>query len=224
MPEFDLNSLKKTWQQHEVKSKYGNSEIVEMLNRKSRNYVKYILWISLAELLIFLGVTLYYILNGDDGSSFIRMLSRLGVTQNAKLQSDFEALYFGLKVAGLLLTAFFVVVFYRNYRKIRIESNLKKFTLQIMKFRRTVNAFILSNILLLIAFTLILTLFVVNTLSAQNIHLNNPALTAFIVSIILTLVFSICLIWLYYRLVYGIFVKRLGRNLAQLKEIEETEE
>ena len=42
MPEFDLDSLKKTWQEQPVQPKYDDKEILQMLNRKSRNYIKYI--------------------------------------------------------------------------------------------------------------------------------------------------------------------------------------
>ncbi len=224
MPDFDIDSLKKTWQETPVKPKYGSSDILEMLNSRSRNYVKYIFWISVAEFLFFLGITVYYILNGDDGSSFIRILEKIGVKRTDKLVMDFEHLYFALKMISLLVTAFFVVIFYRSYRKIHVESNLKKFILQIVRFRKVVNAFIFTNIALLVVFTVVLTMFVFNTLSAQDVHLNNPTLIGFVTGIVITLLLSIALIWLYYRVVYGILVGRLGRNLKQLKEIEESEQ
>lgn len=53
MPEFDLDNFKKTWQEQPVQEKYDNTEILQMLNKKSRNYVKYIFWISVVELLFF---------------------------------------------------------------------------------------------------------------------------------------------------------------------------
>ena len=60
MPEFDLDSFKETWQQQPVQPKYDTSEIESMLNKSSRNYVKYILWISLVEFILILGANLYY--------------------------------------------------------------------------------------------------------------------------------------------------------------------
>jgi len=51
MPDFDLDNLKKTWQEQEVRPKYDGAQIEAMLNKSSRNYVKYILWI-----IIFFGV------------------------------------------------------------------------------------------------------------------------------------------------------------------------
>ena len=60
MPEFDLDNFKKSWQEQEVQPKYNSTEIEAMLNKSSRNYVKYILWISIAEFLIILCMNIYY--------------------------------------------------------------------------------------------------------------------------------------------------------------------
>ena len=223
MPDFNLDDLKKTWQEQEVQEKYGNSDILEMLNKKSRNYVKYILWISIAEFLFFLAVSVFYLFSTDDTNSFLTIIERLGVKKNYELEKDFSHLYFVLKVISLCVTLFFVVKFYLNYRKINIEANLKKFILQIINFRKTVNLFILTNIMLLIFFTATLTFFVFRTLTSQDIHLDNPTLTGFLLGIVFTTLLSVALIWVYYRIVYGIIMRRLGKKLKELQQIEESE-
>ncbi|MGZ5193130.1 MAG: beta-carotene 15,15'-monooxygenase [Kaistella sp.] len=224
MPEFDLDNFKKTWQEQEVQPKYNSTEIEAMLNKSSRNYVKYILWISIAEFLIILGMNFYYTFLGDDSNSFIKILERLGIKNSTELQASFSHLYFILKIISLIITAFFVVCFYQNYRKINIESNLKKLILQIIKFKKTVNLFILANILLLIIFTCVLTVFTFSVLSQQNIHLNHPTLIGFSVGLTVMTVLSILLIWVYYRVVYGIILKRLGKNLGELQKIDSQQE
>ena len=55
--DFNIDDLKKSWQEQPVPEVYQSSEIEAMLNKSSRNYVKYILWISIAELLLFFGIT-----------------------------------------------------------------------------------------------------------------------------------------------------------------------
>ena len=169
MPEFDLDNFKKSWQEQEVQPKYNSTEIEAMLNKSSRNYVKYILWISIAEFLIILCMNIYYTFLGDDSNSFIKILARLGVQNSRELQTSFGNLYLILKVISLVITAYFVVCFYQNYRKINIESNLKKLILQIIRFKKTVNLFILANILLLIVFTAVLTIFTFIVLSLNLI-------------------------------------------------------
>ncbi len=220
MPDFNIDDLKKTWQEQEVRPKYGNSDILEMLNHKSRNYVKYILWISVIEFLFFTGLSVFYIFKSEDTNSFISAMEKLGVQKTPELQQEFSHLYNLLKAVSFLITGFFVVKFYQNYRRINLEANLKKFILQIIVFRKTVNHFILANIVLLILFTGILTIFIFRTISAQNITLEQPTFIGFLTGIGIATLGSVGLIWLYYRIVYGIIMKKLGRNLSQLKDIE----
>ena len=51
--DFDIDALKKTWKDQVISDGYNQDEIEVMLNKKSRNYVKYILWISIAEFIVF---------------------------------------------------------------------------------------------------------------------------------------------------------------------------
>lgn len=125
---------------------------------------------------------------------------------------------------SLVLTAFFVLKFFQNYRRINIESNLKKLILQIISFKKTVNLFILTNIFLIILFTIVLTAFTFKILSQQNIHLNNPTLIGFLVGTVIMMAISVILIWIYYRLVYGILLKRLSKNLEDLQKIDQQQQ
>jgi hypothetical protein len=58
--DFDIDDLKKSWQEQKVPEVYETSEIEAMLNKKSRNYVKYIFWISLVEFLFCFAQHLYH--------------------------------------------------------------------------------------------------------------------------------------------------------------------
>ena len=224
MPEFDLDNFKKTWQEQDILPKYDSTEIEAMLNKSSKNYVKYLLWISIAEFFVILCMNFYYAFLGNDRNSLMSILSRLGIKNTTSLEVNFTHLYFYLKLVSLLMTAFFVVKFFRNYRKINIESNLKKLILQIINFKKTVNFFILANILLIILFTVVLLVVTLTVLSQQNIHLNSPTLIMFLVGTIVMMGISVVLIWVYYRLVYGIILKRLGKNLEELQRIDEQQQ
>ncbi|REC52171.1 MULTISPECIES: beta-carotene 15,15'-monooxygenase [Chryseobacterium] len=223
MPEFDLDSFKKTWQEQPVQEKYDYNEILQMLNKKSRNYVKYIFWISVFEFLFFTLIGLFYIIQGKESNSFINILTKLGVQRTSELENTFDNIYLVLKVLSLTITAYFVFKFYQNYKVIKIEENLKKFILQIITFKKTVNAFILINIALLITFTSIFTIFVFYILNTQNVEITNSTLIGFVAGIIISTVFTVIMVWLYYRVVYGIIIKKLDKNLTQLKEIDSQE-
>ena len=220
MPEFDLDSFKETWQQQPVQPKYDSSDIESMLNKSSRNYVKYILWISVVEFILILIANLYYTFLGEDTADLMSVLGKLGINNSSNFESTISQLYFVLKMVSLGLTGIFVFLFYQNYRKIKIESNRKKLILQIFTFKKTVQLFILANIGLVILFTLILGLFTFLVLAEQNIALTNPTLIGFITGLALTMGISVVLIWIYYRLVYGFILRRLGKNLEQLQNIE----
>ena len=221
MPEFDLDNFKETWQNQPVTPRYNSKEIESMLNKSSRNYVKYILWISLVEFALILGANLYYTYLGEDNTDLMSILSKLGINDSVTFENTLSSLYFILKMVSLALTGIFVVLFYQNYRKINVESNLKKLILQIIKFKKTVQLFIVANIVLVILFTLILGVFTFSVLAEQNVHLTNPTLIGFILGLVLTMGISVVLIWVYYRVVYGFILRRLGKNLEQLQNIEE---
>lgn len=223
MPEFDLDSFKKTWQEQPVQEKYDYNEILQMLNKKSRNYVKYIFWISVIEFLFFTLIGLFYIIQGKESNSFINILTKLGVQITSELENTFDNIYLVLKVLSLAITAYFVFKFYQNYKVIKIEEDLKRFILKIIKFKKTVNAFILINIALLITFTSIFTIFVFYILNTQNVEITNSTLIGFIAGIIISTAFTVIMVWLYYRVVYGIIIKKLDKNLTQLKEIDSQE-
>ncbi|MBP7173391.1 MAG: beta-carotene 15,15'-monooxygenase [Cloacibacterium sp.] len=220
MDNFELDNLKKTWQEHHVPQVYDSNQIMAMLNNKSRTYFKYILWISVAEFLIFISANIYTIFFSQNSSTFINIIGKLGVQKTPEIEMNFEHLYLGLKMISLGMTATFVYLFYKNYQKINIEANLKKFILQIIKFKKTVNAFIVSNVILLIVFTSVFTAFTFYTLNHQNIEITNSLLLGLATVLVLVTVVSIGLILLYYRVVYGIIMNRLDENLKQLKAIE----
>ena len=219
--DFNIDDLKKSWQEQTVTEVYGTSEIEAMLNKKSRNYVKYIFWISLAEFLFFAAVSIYTIFTADNNESFLNMMKKLGLKITQDIEMNFGHLYFALKIFSLLITAGFVLLFYRNYKKIKVECNLKNLIVQIIKFKKTVNAFILTNIILLILIMFALTFFTIHALKMQNIHLENPTIIGFYAGIIISLSFGILLVLIYYRVVYGIIMRRLGKNLEHLQKIEQ---
>ncbi|MDV7697313.1 beta-carotene 15,15'-monooxygenase [Chryseobacterium soli] len=223
MPEFDLDSFKKTWQEQPVQQKYDNSEILQMLNRKSRNYVKYIFWISVVEFLFFSIMGVFYFIKGDESNSFLKLLERLGAQKTPEVENSFEIIYLIIKSLSLLITAYFVYKFYQNYRQIKIEENLKGLITRIIHFKKTVNAFILISIVLLVVVTTIFIGFIFYSLNSQSIEVNSSTLTGFLIGIVLSTALTVSLVWLYYKLVYGIIMRKLDKNLKQLKDIDSQE-
>lgn len=220
MDNFDLDNFKKTWQEQDKQSKYSNADILKMLNQKSRNYVKYILWISIAEFLLFGGTTIFYMIYDDGSDNIIKLMSRLGIVENQTIKADMAHLNFFIKLLSLVITGVFVVVFYKNYKKINLEANIKQFILQILQFKNTVKLFISTNIILLVVFNLLIAGFIFSNVQKQEIHLQSHDWWVAILTILATTLFSLALIYIYYKIFYGIILKKLSKNLRQLQKME----
>ncbi len=218
--DFDIDSLKKTWQDQEIADGYNQTEIESMLNRKSRNYVKYILWISVAEFVVFGLINFLAIFSADFQTDFTNILTKLHIQNQNEVEFSLDRIYYWVKIFSLIITGVFVVIFYISYRKISIESNLRKFITQILHFKKTVNLFIFSNVFLLILFLGSFTSLIAFTINKQNIQIDNPTLWASVMALVFSLLICIILILLYYKLAYGILLKRLSKNLTQLEQID----
>ncbi len=185
--------------------------------------MKYIFWISVVEFLFFSVLGLFYFFQEEESDSFRKVLERLGAQEAPEVENNFGHAYLAIKIMSLLITAYFVLKFYQNYRRIKIEENLKGLITRIIKFKKTVNAFILISIVLLLTFTFVLISFIFYTLSSQNIQPTSANLTIIIVGITISTLLAVSMIWVYYRLVYGSIIKKLDKNLKQLKEIDSQE-
>ena len=218
--DFDIDHLKKAWQNQQVKDAYQQTEIEAMLNKKSRGYVKYILWISIAEFLVFGLITLFSIVFKRTESEFTTILSKLNIRNQEEVLLLMDKYYWMMKLLSLCVTALFVLLFFNGYRKINVESNVKKFINQIFKFKKTVNAFIICNVVILITFLMGYSIYLSFIMKEQSIHLSHPTRIGIITALITALVVSILIILLYYRLVYGILLKRLSKTMSQLEQID----
>lgn len=143
---FDIDDLKLVWQNQKVEDAYQQSDIEAMLNTKSRNYVKYLLWISLLEFFIFITLLIYSLVSKDDHVNFREILSRLHLQNQNEILHTMDKIYLVIKILSLSLTSIFVYLFYKSYRRISVEDNLKQFILRIISFKRKVNAFIIINV------------------------------------------------------------------------------
>jgi len=218
--DFDIDSLKKTWQEQKLADGYDQNEIESMLNKKSRNYVKYILWISVAEFIIFGLINFLALFSSNFQTDFTSILNRLQIRNQNEVEFSLDRIYYLMKIFSLIITGVFVVIFYINYTKINVEYNLKKFIKHIIYFKRTVNIFIFCNIFLLILFIGSFTSYIVFILKKQNIHIDNPTFWGLMCGVIFSLLICIVFILLYYKLAYGILLKRLSVNLEQLEKID----
>lgn len=220
MSDFNIDNLKNTWQNQKIKPKYNSEEILKMLNKKSRNYVKYIYWISLAELILFFGITIFYIFNGGEYESFYKLIEKLGIKKTPIIEENFEHVYLIFKIISIIIGGYFVFRFYQLKNKIHYEENLKTFISSISSFRKTVKLFIILNILIVIIYMAIGFAMINHLISEQNIELSSNDKLAFGIGIGVGTLFSLVILWVYYIIIYGIIMSKLNSTLKQLQEID----
>jgi hypothetical protein len=211
MEELDL--LKKAWQ----KDTYPNEQISEveiykMLHTKSSSIVKWILIISVIEVLFWTAISVCY--NIDDYMK--------------KQHAESTIVYLkALTLFNYVVVFWFIYCFYKNYIKISTTSSTKQLMQDILKTRKTVQYYVWYN-LTMIVLTLIagfIIAFVYNPkmelLKDKMAHESNYQTLLITIGImILTCVIIVGLFWLFYRMLYGILLRKLNTNYKELKKID----
>jgi hypothetical protein len=209
MDELDL--LKKDWNSDTAKFKnYSDSDIYPMLHKKSSSIVKTLFYISIAELGFWLlaGILPYFL-----SSSF-----------KEKLETSYEnPLFLGLSIFSYLVILVFIYLLYKSYKAISSTDSAKKLMESILKTRKIIKYYVMFN-LAMIFLSIPLSLYFEydeNPEFHQQIleFSTNQMLVLYGFVVLVAGVFLI-LLWLFYRLIYGILLKRLNRNYLELKKLE----
>lgn len=212
----ELEVLKKQWQSGEQKfPKLSYDEIYRMLWRKSSSMVKWIFYISIAELVLWTAL------------AFLVPESSKQINEAMGLK---DVMLIG-SIVGYVVTIIFIVLFYRNYRTIKVTDSIKDLMSSILRTRKTVRYFVYYNIgtaVLLLIFTNLYYYSKRDTLYETFSHLSEnyasiPSesfTTVFFTAQIIVGVLLILFLVVFYRLVYGILLRRLKRNYKELKKIE----
>jgi hypothetical protein len=205
MEELDL--LKKDWKKNENSfEQVSEVEIYKMLHKKSSSIVKWILVISVLEVLLWTCISLCF--NSDD---YLK-----------KNHSEHLIEYFRyLTIFNYAVIAFFIYLFYKNYASISTTTSTKTLMSDILKTRKTVQYYVWYNlgmmgISMVIGFVLA---FNIN----PEVHKVIENQKVFIITILIcffALVLFLVIFWLFYRLVYGILMRRLLNNYKELKKID----
>ncbi len=198
MKELDL--LKKHWNQQKDFPKLSAEEITKMIHKKSSSIVKWILFISIIEFLL-LNILGYFSWKQEDYSQ-IESKTVLWILSNIDLISG-------------IISLVFIGVFYSNYRKISTSCSTTELMKQIIKTKKTVNYYIYITIVLTCVFFLII---MQQTLGSKA-YTDSRYLIGIGVTL-LTLAIFVAFIWLYYRLIYGLLIKKLMKNYKELQKVD----
>ena len=213
----ELELLKKDWQKKEgMLPKLSYDEIYSMIWKKSSSIVKWIFIISVIEFV--LPHLLYLLPSVRDGMDFYE---QLGV----------KNLMVGINVVSYLVIFYFIFQFYKRYREISVLDSAKDLMHRIIRTRRTVKHYIIFalSLFLFTFLTIAVAVYVgdgdnlIQVLNlgdeAKNMSINRLKL---IISFVFVVMGIICtaLIGLIYFLIYGLLIRKLGRNYRELKKLE----
>jgi len=207
----ELELLKKDWQKNNnTFEKKSSSDLYAMLHKKSSNIVKTLFYISIAELLFWICITT------------IPMFTSDGYKQ--KLDAMYsDAAFIGITIFTYAVILLFVYLLYKSYKNISVTDSARKLMKNILKTRKVIRYYVIYNLAMVfvsMVFGFVYTSGHDPQLAAQIEHFNTKQYIFMIGAfVIATLVFGV-VIWLFYKLLYGILLKRLNKNYNELKKME----
>lgn len=217
--ENGFNELKSLWKNQPEEEKYNKSEIFGMIHRKSINSVQWLFIISILEMLFGLIIWLWSYFSGGHYYSD-KVIQKMGEENVYKLEyfSNF-GIVFSLILMG--------IIFY-YYRRISSDMAVGTLIRNIIQFRKAVIICLIAVVILVLIFMLPIYYDIgkhiaMENYSSTNNELNEKAelagnMSGWIMAATSTFVIAV-FFFIYYYLIYGLFLRRLNRNLKELREI-----
>ncbi len=203
----ELDLLKKDWKKREnTFQQITEVDIYKMIHKKSSSIVKWILIISILEMLLWTSISLVY--NTDD---YLR-----------KIHSEHLIQYFRyLTIFNYVVVGVFIYFFYINYRNISATNSTKQLMKDILKTRKTVKYYVWYNLGMIVLSSIagFILAFSIDPKMEKIIH-NGKAMFITICVLGAFLVVFVGLFWLFYQLIYGTLLRRLFKNYNELKKID----
>lgn len=212
MDELDL--LKKDWKKQQGNyPKLSFDEIYKMIWKRSHSIVKWIFYISIMELVV--ATILNIVFSGDKYWQDIE-------------KNDLFEIVIVLYSISYIITFYFIYKFYKNYKNISTTDDASTLMRNILKTRKIVKYYIgyvlISTGITVIGLTSYMLLNHSNNISnvdkVSKYTFETLDWVKFIGASIFILTVFLGLIWLFYRLLYGILLRRLKKNYIELKQME----
>lgn len=208
----ELDKLKGAWKAQDYsRHRVSTTDIYKMLHAKSTSYVKWIFYISIIELLLVVLINVFI-----DNDQYLKFFNDIGLEKVIKITT----------VISYVIMFAFIYLFYKNYRAINVDTNAKTLMKSILKTRKTVKTYIYFNICFIAISSILLFNSIFSnpeTTRLYKIENNIPEefSTTLLFSIQLAfLIFMIVVILIFYRIIYGILLRRLKKNYKELEQLD----
>ncbi|WP_422105150.1 hypothetical protein [Winogradskyella sp.] len=207
----ELELLKKDWQSGATEFRsYTDSDLYPMLHKKSSSIVKTLFYISIGELVFWLLASILpYVLSP---------------TFREKLDESYEnPLFIGISIFSYAVILLFIYLLFKSYKGISSTDSAKKLMESILRTRKIIKYYVVFN-LSLFFLSIPLSLYFEYQdnpeFHQQIVEASTTQMLAFYAVSAVTAGVILLILWLFYRLIYGILLKRLNRNYKELKKLE----
>lgn len=202
----ELELLKKDWKKQESSfQQIGEKEIYGMLHKRSSSIVKWILIISILEFLILRILDLSIFLDND----YSKRMKENHIY-------DFEKI---VTIFNFVILLVFIYFFYQNLKTINSSSSVKKLMQDIINTRKIVKYYVWYN-LVLVGFTSAIVIYCQFMYDKNINQLYDKYEMFFILGGFFFVLIILFIFWLFYKLLYGILLRRLQKNFDELKKID----
>lgn len=203
----NLDNLKDLWKNQEESSiRFTEQDIHKMVQKKSSSIVKWILIISLLEFILPNVIFLF-----TDFDATKQFYEQYGLTTTMMV-------YSGIHIAVIIV---FIYIFYKNYQNISAGSTVRILLSDILKTRRTVKYYIYYNLAIMGIIGLNIFYAVFNSTEFHDSLASGTSMVKIWIFSIIFLSLALLIFWLFYRVLYGFFLKKLKRNYAALSHQDE---
>lgn len=209
----ELELLKKDWKARAGDfPKLSYNEIYKLIHKKSSSLVRWIFIICIAEFLFWGIITVFIPESAFSIYEKFNLKTFLNITQ----------------LFHYAVVIFFIYLFYKNYKAISVVDNTNLLMKNILKTRKTVNYYVYYNIILYILLNIVFNVvmfshpdILLENLMPENTKMDNERFLTTLIFVQIATFFVMCgLLWVYYRVIYGILLKKLNRNYKELETLE----
>ena len=211
---MELDDLKSAWKAVPEEKKYNSDKIFEMLKKKSSSTIQWLFKFTLIEFILVILFTLISIIKGE------LITNNSIVSKNSDVFNN----YLIGSVCTIAITFVFLIFSYNTYRKININKSVKDLIHYIVRYRKIVNIFIFFIVIALISISIPYYFELGKNVYITKIGNNfdiNKANTIGYISVFIAIIFIIIITTIYYGVIYFFFLRKLSKNLIELKDISE---
>ncbi|MDN3666402.1 hypothetical protein ACFFU1_12860 [Algibacter miyuki] len=208
----ELDILKKDWNTTKADhKKLTVNDIYPMLRKKSSSIVKTLFYISIAELVFWI------------------LINTLPYFYSAEYKAKLEAIYTNETVLTIItmftyvVIIFFSYLLYKSYKSISVTDSAKRLMENILKTRKVIKYYVFYNLVMAGASLIVGFYYALHNdpkVTHQLATFGDTKMMLVLVFLILFTCIFILVIWLFYKLIYGLLLKRLNRNYTELKKLE----